>query len=407
MNIHKNNLQFSNNLPLSLSRGSILLDNCKNACYNRSTPVAFYGVHTKQGGQGMSSTKLYEQVLQELLGIIQENKNIKNYKLPSERMLSIKFNASRPSIRVAYEKLIQQGYVEAIHGKGYFIKNTDSSPINSATKARLLFITPYIKTNFMQQIYSGIIKFCEKNDIEVSIKFTEDSLKREKQILELAFYSNYDGVILFPIDNEYYNETLLKISISKYPLVIIDRYIKALNLSLVSSDHHKAMVDIVKYLYQKKYKNPVFVTHEGSLATAVEDRINGYTAGCLECYGSINNTNLLTLKSNNRDYVYRTIKEFLQNNPSTDALIITDVYVSTAYSAITELNISVPNQLRVVVFDNEISFAERKAMHPYIIEQDGKNIGYYAARCVHKQIMGDKGVQTKKFPTKIIGDEEN
>ena len=62
--------------------------------------------------------------------------------------------------------------------------------------------------------------------------------------------------------------------------------------------------------------------------------------------------------------------------------------------------------MRVIVFDNEISFAERKAIRPYIIEQDGKNIGYYAAMYVYNQIMGDKQIQTKKFPIKIIGDDD-
>ena len=356
----------------------------------------------------MPTMKLYEKVLQELLAIIKENKNIKEYKLPSERMLAIKYNASRPSIRAAYQKLIKQGYVEVVHGKGYFIKNTnrDANKSNRA-KLHLLFIAPSMKTNFMQQIYSGIIEFCEKNNLEISIKITEETLKKEKQILELAFYSDYDGVILFPIDNEYYNETLLKISISKYPLVIIDRYLKALNLSFISTDNYNAMVDTIRYLHAKKYKNPVYVTHEASLATAVEERINGYNAGLLECYGAVKNTNLLILKSNNRDYVYKTIKDFLQNNPSTDTLIVTDVYLSTAYTAISELQIAVPEKLRVVVFDNEISFAERKAMRPYIVEQAGKNIGYYAAQCVYNQIMGDKRIQTKKFPVKLIADEND
>ena len=207
----------------------------------------------------MSNMKLYEQVLQELLTIIKENKNIKEYKLPSERMLSIKFNASRPSIRVAYQKLIKQGYVEAVHGKGYFIKQArpDAEKSSKATQ-HLLFIAPSMKTNFMQQIYSGIMEFCENHDIELSIKITEETLKKEKQILELAFYSNYDGAILFPIDNEYYNETLLKIAISKYPLVIIDRYLKALNLSFISTDNYNAMIDIIRFLHAKKYKNPFF-----------------------------------------------------------------------------------------------------------------------------------------------------
>lgn len=356
----------------------------------------------------MSGMKLNDQIRQELLEIIKTNKHIKEYKLPSERMLSIKFNASRPSVRSAYQKLIKQGYVEVVHGKGYFIKNNLSSAQGkSPIKLHLLFIAPSLKTAFMQQIYSGITEFCEQNNIDLSIKITEETLKKEKQILELAFYSNYDGVILFPIDNEYYNETLLKISISKYPLVIIDRYLKALNLSFVSTDNYNAMIDVIKYLHAKEYKTPVFVTHEASLATAVEERINGYNTGLLKYYGSVKMTNLLILKSNNRDYVYRSIKDFLQKNPSIDALIVTDVYLSTAYSAITELNIPTPEKLRVVVFDNEISFAERKAIRPYIIEQDGKNIGYYAAQYAHNQIKGDKQIQTKKFPIKIIGDEND
>ena len=71
----------------------------------------------------MPNTKLNDQIRQELLDIIKANHNIKDYKLPSERMLSIKFNASRPTVRAAYQKLIKQGYVEVLHGKGYFIKN--------------------------------------------------------------------------------------------------------------------------------------------------------------------------------------------------------------------------------------------------------------------------------------------
>ena len=355
----------------------------------------------------MTKMKLNEQIQEELLDIIKKNSNNKNYKLPSERLLATKFNASRPTIRAAYQKLIQQGYVEGVHGKGYFIKNDAKSSLKNQVKLHLLFIVPSLKTTLMQQIYSGIMDFCEENNIELSIKITDGIPKKEKQILELAFYSHYDGLILFPIDNEYYNETLLKISISKYPIVLIDRYIKALNLSFVSTDNYNAMINVIKYLHSKQYKNPVFVTHETSLATTVEERVSGYNTGLLKCYRKIKNTNLLILKSNDRDYVYKTIKDFIQNNPEIDALIITDVYLSTAYSAITELNISVPEKLRFIVFDNEVSFAERKAIHPYIIEQDGRNIGYSAAHCVYNQIMGDKRIQTKKFPVEIIGDEND
>ena len=259
----------------------------------------------------MSETALYKKILKELKTIINENKAIKNYKLPSERMLAIKFNASRLPVRAAYQRLIEQGLVESIHGKGYFIKTPKISPLkNASLKNQVLFVTPSIKTNFARKIYSGMSDFFEKNNVELSVKISDDNAKKEKQMLDSAFYSNYDGLILFPVTNDYYNETLLKLSISKFPTVIIDRYIKTLNLSFITTDNYTAMENVVKYLYQKKYKNLVFVTHEASTATTVEDRINGYNHGLFKYYSYASASNILLLKAEDKDYIYKTIKNY-------------------------------------------------------------------------------------------------
>lgn len=354
----------------------------------------------------MSETALYEKILKELKNIINENKSIKSYKLPSERMLAIKFNASRLPVRAAYQRLIEQGLVESIHGKGYFITTPKSPSFQDSTqKKQVLFVAPSIKTNFMRNIYLGMSDFCEKNNIELSVKFSDNSSKKEKQILESAYYSNYDGLILFPVDNEYYNETLLKLSISKYPAAVIDRYIKSLKLSFITTDNYTAMENIVQYLYQKKYKNLVFVTHEASTATTVEERINGYNHGLFKYYGFASAANILFLKSDDKDYIYKTIKTYLQEHPQTDALIITDVFLSLAHLAVTELNMKTPEKIRLVIFDDEVSFTESKTIKPYIISQDSYNIGYHAAQCVYSQILGEKRIVIKKFPVKIIDED--
>lgn len=351
----------------------------------------------------MYNTTIYKAILQELKTIIQEHRHARNHKLPSERALSAKFSATRPTVRTAYQHLIAQGLVVAVHGKGYFIKTDESPhPKNDSLRAQVLFVAPTMKTNFMQQLYAGIANFCEANEVELSVKLTEDSEKKEKKLLESVPYSSYDGVILFPVDNEYYNEPLLKLSIAKYPTVIIDRYIKTLNLSFVSTDNQKAMADVVKYLHQKKYKNLVFAPFDPSIATTMEERINGYNNGLLKYYGRTLASNTLTLKSNNKDYIYNVIKSFLTEHPETDALIISDSCLPIAKLAISELNIRTPEDLRIVIFDNEISFADQKQVHPYIIEQEGEKIGYFAAACLHGQILGNRRIISKKFPVKII-----
>lgn len=353
----------------------------------------------------MSDTSLYKKILRELKSIINENKEINGYKLPSERALATKFNSSRPPIRTAYQKLIEENLVEAVHGKGYFIKNSKKLLTKEKLNPHVLFITPSIKTNFMNQIQSGINKFCEANNIELSLKISDESERKEKKLLESVLYSNYDGLILFPVDNEYYNEPLLKLSIAKFPTVIMDRYIKNLNLSFVSTDNYNAMMETVKYLHDKKYKNIVYVTLHASIATTNEDRINGYNNGLLKYYGAALASNLLLLKSNDRNYIYKAIKNYLQENPQTDALIINGVFISAVHVAVSELKISMPDQLKIVVFDNEITFAEKKLIKPVIIEQRGEKIGYFSANYIYNQIMGNKKVVSKKFPVKIIDSE--
>lgn len=49
-------------------------------------------------------------------------------KLPSINYLSSNCNVSRDTVEKAYRELIREGLVEAVHGKGFFIKNSERPP---------------------------------------------------------------------------------------------------------------------------------------------------------------------------------------------------------------------------------------------------------------------------------------
>lgn len=52
--------------------------------------------------------KLYSEIENYIKDIIEQNASVPNYKLPSERMLSLKFDVSREPIRHAYENLVKK-----------------------------------------------------------------------------------------------------------------------------------------------------------------------------------------------------------------------------------------------------------------------------------------------------------
>ena len=95
--------------------------------------------------------KKKEFVAQDLLTKIYQNL-YKDYKLPTERELALKYNVSRHTVREALKKLNNIGIIEIIQGSGIFInRKFHQSPLiyNSITekkynqiKSKIIYFVP-------------------------------------------------------------------------------------------------------------------------------------------------------------------------------------------------------------------------------------------------------------------------
>lgn len=347
-------------------------------------------------------SSIYKRIIDYLLEIINRNAGIPNYKLPSERTIAANFDASRKPVRHAYEQLIERGYVTNIHGRGYFIRS-DIQPDELSTafqkNIRISFIIPSVQTHYSHSILTGIEGFCADNHVEYTIHISDDSPAKESSLLNSVSRSGSMGIILFPADYSisYHNE-LFRLSNRKYPFVLVDRSLPNINASFISSDNHKAMVDAVHFLYQKHYHNPVFATSPATLAASTDTRINGYTHGLLKYYKVASPRNLLSLDGS-RTQQENAVTKFLQKYPDTDVVIVHGAQrlpVLAAMKALGMLNI------KLMIFDDELSNAERETLRPYFIQQDGYHIGYTAAETLYNHILGDMRPVIKRLPVTII-----
>jgi GntR family transcriptional regulator, transcriptional repressor for pyruvate dehydrogenase complex len=75
------------------------------------------------------SSRLYEQIVQQVEESIQKGSLKTGDKLPPERELAQQFGVSRTAVREAVKALREKGFVEAYPGRGTFIMETDSHPI--------------------------------------------------------------------------------------------------------------------------------------------------------------------------------------------------------------------------------------------------------------------------------------
>lgn len=357
----------------------------------------------------MDST-VYKKIESYLMDLITQNSSIPDYKLPSERMLSLLFNASRKPVRRAYENLINKGFVVNIHGKGYFIDSRvtqDSLTVTSWNNPKISLIIPSITTQYSHDILAGTSDFCSSHQIELAIHVSNDSAEKEDQLLRAVPLSGAKGIILFPVDHDNtYDNELLKLSIRKFPLVLVDRMLSNIHASFISSENHEAMVNAVEFLQKKGFRNLVYVTAPSTLASTTDARINGFTHGLLRHYKMAMPQNILILEGSPLQ-MKNTVIDYLKKYPDTEIIIVPGAMRLSVLMAVQELGIQIPRDLKLMLFDDELSPTERSTLNPYILKQDGYRIGYYAAECLYNQIFGDLRPVTKMLPVAILDTDED
>jgi GntR family transcriptional repressor for pyruvate dehydrogenase complex len=85
----------------------------------------------------VQTSRLYEQIVQQIEQSIQDGDLKEGDRLPSERELALQFGVSRTAVREAVKALHEKGLVEAYPGKGTFITSATSHSMRQ-TMGRLM-----------------------------------------------------------------------------------------------------------------------------------------------------------------------------------------------------------------------------------------------------------------------------
>ena len=102
--------------------------------------------------------------------------------------------------------------------------------------------------------------------------------------------------------------------------------------------------------------------------------------------------------------VYKSVTAYLKANPKTDVIITSGVQTITdaIISAVSALNLSIPKDIKLMVFDNDFSSTELTLLRPYVIQQNAYQIGYQSAATLYTQIYGDLRTKIIRLPADII-----
>ncbi|MFD2114750.1 GntR family transcriptional regulator [Paenibacillus yanchengensis] len=355
---------------------------------------------------------MYKEIEKYIIDQIRSNKWPPLSRIPSENELAEQFQVSRITIKNALTALVEQRIVFRQQGKGTFVASDYHQALQRLTKTVSLsekqdrtvaFLIPRLDNRFTARILSGIEDELAKNNCKLLFAKTNDSQPLE--ILKIKEMMEYpiDGLIIYPVEGETYNNELLSLTLSKFPLVLVDRLLKGIETNSVSSDHYAASIAAVQHLYQLGHTNIGFVSSKPEGTSSIEERIAGFEMGLEQHHILIDRSLQLTTLNYRLPMEENVVhlRQFLTDHPQLTAIIVSGFGPHATKTAI-DMGLELPRELSIIYFD-DIEYPELSLISPTVIAQPAQEIGREAVRLLLAQMDGNIAkAQQVRLPTELI-----
>jgi len=337
--------------------------------------------------------------------------------LPSENELCEQFRVSRITVKQALDALVEKGTVYRIQGKGTFLSAASegeqplfspATPSDSGTEGKNLigggklvgYVAPRLNNMYMCNILGGIEGAAADAGFRLVFARTHDNQEQEERVLADLIRCGVSGIIVYPVEGELYNEYVLKLILERFPLVVVDRYLRGIETDVVCSDNILGGFQAADHLLGLGHRAIAFVSHRHLGTSSVEDRISGYEKAMLQAGVPVDYSHrLLSLKSLQPANTGE-IRAFLQAHPEISAVIAVNSYIGgQVLQAASSLGLKVPGDLSVVLFDNR----DPLAVNPTYVSQDEADMPLRAVRLLLDAIADPHAKRQKiEIPTTLV-----
>lgn len=385
----------------------------------------------------MKRTPLYAHIRDFVLEQIRLGRWRANEQLPTEAELAEQFRVSRFTVKKALGELAAEGLIFRIQGKGSFVSPEAGAAAGLApsypaeaglpssysaaaglpsayTGSRVLFLTPSVNSPLFANIAAGAEEVLSASGVDLVIRSSRNELDAEQLALREAVHAGVRGVLLFPVDGEAYNEEALRLTLDRFPVVVIDRYLRGVDTNCVCSDHAGGAFDAISHLIDLGHRNIAYVSIHGKPTTSLQDRRAGYEKALAahrlpigESFVRFENDRDAEVPGRSPDRAIAQLRDFLSRHRGQT----TAVFAATSLSGIAvmraaaELGIAVPSMLSVVFFD-DVEGAELHRTAPTCVVQQERALGVEAAKLL-LSVIDDPQQERRSIvlPTRLIARE--
>ena len=292
----------------------------------------------------------------------------------TEQELMTKFEVSRMTTNRALQMLVSEGWVVRRAGIGTFVNDRlpdeqgavfsagDARAIDSEEQSRKVssigFVVPFLDGTFGRILLAQLEKLASQRDMSVTISSSYGDQAREQEAILRLVETGVDGLVVLPVNREFYNEAILRLNVEKFPVVLVDKSLPGISIPAVVSDNYGAAKALTTHLLQLGHKKLAFCAPPLGGTTSLMDRYQGFEDAVKEQGGIVESDHVLTcnlVASGPRgldESQVDEIREFLIVHPEVTAVLATDDSLAEhVLAAAVDASRKIPQALAITCFD--------------------------------------------------------
>lgn len=305
-----------------------------------------------------SSVNCIQQLKESIRELIRKNYNDPNYTIPSEKILCDFHQISRGTVRVAIERLVDEGLLVKRPGKGTFINRENENGNALERNAGLIaFVTAVGYDSYLtSELTKGMEKTLESSGYFLVLKSL--SAGTDESMLKII-QKRCEGFIIYASQQKEIQKHLKALKKANYPFVMVDRHFPGLDLDYVEPDNIQGGQLAIRHLAERGCKSFLHFSIKKK-NSGVIDRVKGF----------LSEAKALKIRSANVEYIdsagkledqYAFIKKSLAEKIKKSPLgILAGVssFSHLIFRVANELNLRIPEDIKIIGFHNVPSFVD-------------------------------------------------
>jgi len=376
----------------------------------------------------MTTLPRYKQIYENILEKIESGYYKEGDRLPSEKELSEQYGVSRITSKQALELLAAEKRVYRKAGLGTFVTNANEQIQNirmenldkkeeGKKKKSIGVIMDSFDFAFGCEMLKSIELACAKNDVLMYLKCTYEDIQKEKEAIEELMEQGVSGLIIMCVQNEIFNDKILRCSVDGFPMILLDRTMAGVAIPCVTTDNYKASKELTDMLFELGHKNICFVSHENHQTPTIKSRFKAFTDSNLEHKIIVDEQRYIwDLKTctptgeNGLDIKYamedeERIVTYLKENPHVTAFFTTQYAIGTiVFEAVKRLKRL--DEIQIVTFDGPLDSVSRETSFIRVIQGENR-MGSKAVELLMQKMKGEEVEGTILIPYSIVSPDKD